>query len=362
MKQTRCWFPILGVILAAGVRHVAAAKEVTLFGQKYTVTIQSRTQVYKNGVKITVQTPGDDVDTKQKANLSFAEGANPASDRLFVVAPIGIDTDGPKGDQFYLLKGTDAAGLFTPTDSEATSFFGGFVDRNRGGRGQTVAWLSDLDTGVKKDKNVALCTFTGADRLHFYDLDTLSGDFENDAVFVFGLGEDDNMPLGSWVAPASGQGGLMVAAAGGGGSWEIGVMDPKTEKFFPVKTDLVAVTADATNKIDHSDFIVHGLAYAGDTEYWILASSGNPGGDMDDALGEQYLYRVKLTFPPNLAAAEPGSIKAEVLGREELISKGLHGSPGGMFGVAVGRALTPGKRVIYLADWVGNLVTLTPIP
>ena len=73
MKRARLLFGVVALALTAGTLRGAVSAEVTLFGQKYTVTRQSRTQTYKNGAKITVQTPGDDVDTKQKANLSFQQ-------------------------------------------------------------------------------------------------------------------------------------------------------------------------------------------------------------------------------------------------------------------------------------------------
>lgn len=349
-----------GLLLAAGAACAQVPKEVTLFGQKYRVTVQSRGCTFKNGVKITLQTPGDGVDTRQKANLSFVEGSDRSADRLFVVAPIGTDADGPTGDQFYMLKGTDADGLFTTTSSEATQYFGGKVDRNRGGRGQTVAWLSDTNTGVKKDRNIAVLTFTGPDRVQFYDLDTLGGNFEDDAVLTIDLGGDDNMPAGSWVAFTRAPNGSMVTV-GSSGSFEMGVMDPTKDQFFNVKTDLVEATKSNAIKIDPPDATVHGLARFGENEYWILASQNNPGGD-NDSTDEQYLYRLEVTLPTDFSKAAPGSIKAEVMGREELISKKLHGSPGGMFGVAVGRETTAGKRTIYFTDWVGNMITLTPMP
>jgi hypothetical protein len=355
MKRLRWGIGILAVVVAAGVAHAAVPSEVTLFGQKYQVTAQSRGGTFKNGVKITLQTEGDGVGTTKKANLCFAEGADASSDRLFVVAPIGADTDGPTGDQFYVLTGTDENGVFSTSHASATQFFGGVVDRNRGGRGQTVAWLSDTRTGPKKDRNVVLCTFTGADRVQFYDLDTLNAGFEDDSVLSIGLGEDDNMPSGAWDAFARAPNGLLVVAAG----TEVSLMDPTKDQFFAVKTDLLEATQNSAIKLDGLDGAsVHGLARAGEDEYWLLASTGNPGGDNDNT-DEQYLFRLKLTLPANPASA--GSIKVEVLGREELIAKNLHGSPGGMFGVAVGREASPGKRRVYFSDWVGNLITLSPV-
>jgi len=359
MDRVRGVIGILGIVLAAGAAQAAAPKEVELFGQKYNVAVQSRGGVYKNGVKITLQNDaGSGTDTTQKASLSFAEGADASADRLFVVAPIGTDTDGPTGDEFYMLKGSDANGLFSTTNSEATPFFGGNVDHNKGGRGQTVAWLSDTNTGAKKDRNVALCTFTGNDRVQFYDLDTLGSGFEDDSVLSIDLNGDDNMPSGSWDALARAPNGFLVDVAGSG-TWEMGVMDPTKDAFFAVKTDLSEATKASGKEIQHVD-IAHGLARYGQDEYWILSSVGDPGGDNNDANGEQYLTRLKITFPADLTQSAPGSIKAELLGQEEIFSKNLAGSPGGIFGFTIGRETSPGKRTIYMTDWVGNLITLQP--
>jgi hypothetical protein len=362
MHRARWVIGVLGIVVAASAASADIPKEVTLFGQRHSVHVQSRGGTFKNGVKITPQTPGADVDTRQKANLAFVEGADRSADRLFVVAPIGSDTDGPTGDQFYLLTGSDEKGIFSPTVSNATQFFGGNVERLIAGRPQNVTWLSDTDTGKKKDRNIALWTFTGDDRIHFYDLDTLTGGtFEENAVHVLNPGDDENQPTGSWQALARTPNGFLISVADSGGVWEMNVMDPTQDWFFNAKTDLVEVTTSGGKAIEHSETRVHALARYDEDEYWILSSAGDPGGDNDEAGGEQYITWVRITLPADLGKAEPGSIKAELVGQEEIFSKNLHASPGGLFGMAIGREVLPGKRVVYLADWAGNLITLTPI-
>ena len=142
---------LLGLVLAASAARADLPpdypKTVKLFGTEYNVRVDSRAGTFKNGVKIALQTPTADVDTKQKANLSFALGADPSADRLFVAAPIGGNDEGPTGDQLYMLKGSDASGLFSPTTSEATQFFGGNVDINKAGRPNTVTFLAMLTPG-----------------------------------------------------------------------------------------------------------------------------------------------------------------------------------------------------------------------
>jgi hypothetical protein len=52
----------------------------------------------------------------------------------------------------------------------------------------------------------------------------------------------------------------------------------------------------------------------------------------------------------------------KALAKEDLITQKLDAaSPGGIFGLTAGRAVTPnGPRVLYMADWQGNILTLTP--
>jgi hypothetical protein len=361
----------VGLVLSAAAVCADVPKQVQLFGNTYNVTVNSRVGTFKNGVQIAAQTPTDDVpDTKQKANLAFVPGADPSADRLFVVAPMG-DQDAVLGDQFYLLTGADANGVFNTTNSNATQFFGGSVDRNRGGRPNTVTFISDVDTGLKKDRNIVVTTFTGDDHFRFYDLDTLKGDYLSDAVLSIKVpriaqtaGEDPSpgMPNSGWLAGALGPNGTLVVVARteGDSSMEIGVMDPTKDQFFNVKTDLAEATASGANPIDPPNQIPTALARMAENEYWLLTSELDQGGNLDNA-GQQYIYRLRLTFPANLATAEPGSIQVEVLGREDLTAKTLHQSEGGIFGMTSGREVSPGLRVVYMADWIGNLLTLTPV-
>ena len=140
-------------------------------------------------------------------------------------------------------------------------------------------------------------------------------------------------------------------------SIEIGAMDLSQNKFANVKTDLVEATG---GKIDPANQIPHAIARVGENEYWLLTSELDQGGNLDNA-GQQNLYDLRITLPADLANGQPGSIKAEVLGVEDITAKKLNLSEGGLFGMAVGRELSAGKHVVYFADWVGNLLTLTPV-
>ena len=126
-------------------------------------------------------------------------------------------------------------------------------------------------------------------------------------------------------------------------------------------TDLSEATKATGKEIQHVD-IAHGLARFGQDEYWVLSSVGDPGGNNDEANGEQYLTRLKVTFPADFSQAKAGSIKAELVGQEEIFAKGMAGSPGGMLGLAIGREIPAGsgKHVLYMTDWAGNLITLRP--
>jgi hypothetical protein len=374
VRQTRLIFSLLGLILAASAARAVELpadypKKVTLFGNEYNVTVDSRAGSFKNGVAITLQTSTEEEESQRKANLAFAPGADPSSDRLFVVAPVGGGVDGPTGDQFYMLKGADPqTGAFNERVSEATQFFGGNVNRSKGGQPNTVAFISDVRTEAKKDKNVALTTFAGEAHLRFYDLDTLGGTHETDAVLSLKApraaqkaGEEPvaGMPNGGWISLALGPDNTLIAIGRteGDSGIEVGVMDLSQDQFANARTDLGMATG---GKIEPANQIPHALARVGETEYWLLTSELEPGGS-NNRSGQQNLYHLRITPPADLAAAEPGSIKAEVLGKEDLSSKKLGLSDGGIFGMAVGRELAPGKRVVYFADWLGNLITLAPV-
>jgi hypothetical protein len=378
MQRARIVIGVLGVAMAVSAAHaddnpshVKTGDKVTLFGQQYTAEIHLRDGTYANGVKITLQ--GPDTDTTQKANLSFVQGADPSADRLFVAAPIGQNNDGPTGDQLYLLTGADKNGLFNTTNSKATQFLGGNVDRTIGGRPQTVVWISDTNTGVKKDHNLGVMTFADADMYHFYDLDSLSGgDYISDGVLNILQPEEDEtmadpgMPDGDYEAAALTPNGMLlmaglgVADADGNRTPEIGVIDPTKDKFFNVKTSLITATANAAIKIDPPTDPPLALARNADDEYWML-SAFDPSGDTDATTTEN-LYRLKITLPTDLANAKPGDIKVDVLGKEDILKANLGSSTGGIFGMTLGRADAKGVRQIYMADWHGNLITLTPTP
>jgi hypothetical protein len=139
----------------------------------------------------------------------------------------------------------------------------------------------------------------------------------------------------------------------------------KKGDYFDVLTDLGEVTANATTPFPTEQFIHSAFLYTGDPakgtgEYWLLVSSSQPGTD-SDSIDENKIWRVRLTFPADLSKGTPGSIKAEVLGPpQELKGTPLSTSDGGIYGLAVGREVAPGKRIIYMGDWGGNIITLRP--
>lgn len=300
--------------------------------------------------------------------------ADASADRLFICAPIGQNNDGPTGDQLYLLTGADAKGLFNTTNSKATQYLGGDVDRNKGGRPQTVVWISDAETGVKKDRNLGVMTFTDADGYHFYDFDSLSGgDYISNGVLNIVQPEEDEsnadpgMPDGDTEAGAlSPDGkylmliGLSVADNDGNRTPEIGVIDPTKDKFFNVKTNLIKATANSTVKIDPTTDVPLAFASAGGGEYWLVTTQ-DAGGD-DDNTSSENLYRLRITLPADLANAKPDDIKVDVLAKEDLLKANLGSSTGGIFGMALGRQVAAnGPRQIYMTDWHGNLLTLSPV-
>lgn len=358
---------LLGLItfVAAGSSACAQTSEITLFGRKYRVECQSRGQTFKtrDGREVKIQLSSLET-SNQKATMYFVEGADPSQDRLFVAAAINQSED-DTGHQLYLLTGADANGNFTPASATLTEFFGGNVNFTRGGRPVAVIHLSDVNTGVKVDRNIALHTFAGTDFMRFYDLDTMTGSFEADAVLSIQEpqdgGDDPGFPWGDFGSMAPGPGGTIVKVGQGedGVGIEIGVMDPRQDKFFNVKTNTAEVIpADSPIQIEEGAQ-PHGLIRISDTEYWLLASQ-NQGGNADST-EYNYLYRLQLTFPSDFAAAGPNSIRVAVLGRESLLGTPLAASDGGVFGIAVGRAVNGGRR-IYFADWRGNLCVATPQP
>jgi hypothetical protein len=372
MRRLSVALGVLGLAFAAALP--ARAAEVTLFGKKYNVVMESRGQTYKNGVRVVLPSAGN-----RKAGLFFEEGADPSQDRLWVAAPITND-ESVTGHQLYALRGADANGMFTAASAEVEEFFGGNQNRNRGGRPINVIVANRENTGVKQDRNVLLMTFWDDDAYRIYDLDSMNGDRVSDALFsrlrksqgvsAGDAGEEDpdeNLPDGAFNAFALGPNGTVVVIAGGSGRFgaEVGVWDIKRNDAFPVLTNITDVTADSTRPLpgETEDGIAlepHAFArYAAD-EYWFLYSNGLDG-DNDNADANR-LVRVRLTFPADLASASQNSIKAEILGIEELKGGPVAGaSAGGQYGLAIGREVS-GGRVVYLADWQGNLYTLTPAP
>ena len=69
-------------------------------------------------------------------------------------------------------------------------------------------------------------------------------------------------------------------------------------------------------------------------------------------------------MPADPTKAKPGDIKVKTLAMEDLLATNLadtsENSTNAIFGMELGREVSPGKRVVYLTDWNGNLFTLTP--
>src|SRR5262249_18280149 len=175
-----------------------------------------------------------------------------------------------------------------------------------------------------------------ADAFRVFDFDTMN-QYDTDAVFELSqpeeTGTDPGMPNGDFEAMAPGPNGTIVMAGraaadadGNRNDIEIGVIDPKQNKFFNVKTDLMSVTQDSAVKIATADPNTepNALIRISDKEYWMIVS-GDQQGD-DDNAGTEFLYRLELTFPDDLSKGTPGSIKAKVLAREDLLATPLHAS------------------------------------
>lgn len=101
-----------------------------------------------------------------------------------------------------------------------------------------------------------------------------------------------------------------------------------------------------------------------------LNTNPEPGGDgqaPDSPRTSNELVRMQITLPADLTKATAGSIKAKVLGISDLLKTDLGGSndfgkANGVYGLAIGREVSPGKRIVYMGDWEGNIVTLAPAP
>src|SRR5437773_5704559 len=93
MRRTTVALGILGLVWAAAL-PASAQKTIKLFGNTYSVVAQNRTQTFKNGVKISTCT--DEINNY--AGVSFSEGADRATDRLWFGCRIG-NGDDILGDQ-----------------------------------------------------------------------------------------------------------------------------------------------------------------------------------------------------------------------------------------------------------------------
>lgn len=374
---------VLGLVLAASAAHAAVPSEVTVFGQKYSVTVSKRAVTYKNGVKITVGDATDPTTSNGRAALDFVPGADSSADRLFVGCDIG---GGAKADQLYVLTGADPnTGVFDEKSSAATQFFGGAVSDDDGGRVTNVLFLHDPPSTVAagKDRSLALVQFAGPDALQFYDLRNLTGgNFVSDSVFGRWIAgdanstdfrnnedtnpnqhqdTDDNMPHADFVSLAHGPNGTIVATGytSDSANLEMGVVDPTKDKFFPVLTNLATATANSTIKLDQAEHSM-ALIQVSDTEYWQLTTPDDPSGNGNDVTSDP-LYRLKVTFPTDLANGKADSIKVDVMAKEDVFALGLAASTKGIYGLTAGRPVgTNGARRLYMADFEGNIFTLNP--
>jgi hypothetical protein len=172
----RAFVTVCLLALAVGAIHAQVPKTVKIAGQEYAVTAVKRFGLFKNGVTVNLQKGGGDVtdeDVAKKANLLFVPGATPADDRLFVMAAHQDNAD-VTSDGLYILKGTDANGVFGPEFSEATVLLRG--NKEVHGRIQNLTFLNDTDTGAKKDRNLWGFTLTTTDSMRIFDLgDLLAG-------------------------------------------------------------------------------------------------------------------------------------------------------------------------------------------
>jgi len=390
MHRRQVLFGAVGLMLLAPAAFAAQIKDgdqITLLGRKYTVTITKRTGTFKNGVTVNPQMPdADNPVVPLKANLAFAPDSSGdlTKDRLFVVAATQGVT-GVTSDGFYLLQGTDTRGVFGPEFSDAHVFFRGDLEVT--GRMQAVAFLNDTDTGAKKDRNLAVYTFTDANYLRFYDLTDLlaspaTGYTDQDAFRQQALLsiiqsatteapagsdpardeslDDPNMSTAGWAGLAAAPNGTLLMVGPANGDWEISAIDAtKGTHFYPVKTALGAT--DAAGKIDTSQ-TVHTLVRLKDDEYLMIASTGDPNWD-ETGITAGTLYHVRITLPADLTKEAPDSIKVQLLSDpEDLVALELgQGSSKHIFGLAAGREVN-GANILYMADYAGNLFTLQPAP
>jgi len=356
-------------------------------------------------VKISQVTDWADHSESRKTKVSYVQGATPDKDRLFAGAAPQPSLD--NADQLYLLTGSDpATGDFNTSVSSATQYFGGSVDYATGGRVTEVMWLNDTDTGAKKDKNLILVQFSDDDHYRFYDLNPapVAGYLADEVGFtdkhvIKGIGAftvgphadagDNSADVGDPNAPFSGfmefgrtaNPQYLIGAAQPDSSSatatagvEMGIMDVSTGDFLPVLTNVTAGLTQVTDANgDKVDGYIHSLsAEAPDPTknmapttnvYWILYSDASPGGASVTTSSNQ-IQRVQIDIPADPTKAKAGDIKVKTLATEELIKSGLadtsDNDTNAIYGLSIGREISPGKRVVYLSDWSGNLFTLTP--
>jgi hypothetical protein len=371
MQRRQVWIGVLGLLLTAVAVQADVPKEVTVLGKKYSVEVHSLNGTYTNGTKVELPS-GSDIQIP-RSNYAFVPGVDEASDQLYVISPIGSNDDvDARGVQFFRLEGSDKNGIFSPATSKATLFFGGVGGLDEGGRPQNVVFVSDVDTGPKKDANIGMFTFRGNDFLRFYDLDTLAGgNFLDNMVAGIvqpadaaaeGVDPDPNMPWGEFTVMAPGPNGTVIVMGRkeqGEQDVEIGILDPSKRPlaFAPVKTDLddAAQNAQLTEDLTVAEN-PHALARIGENEYLMLLSTGQ--GANDDNTASEFLYHLRITPPADLTKEALNSIKVEVLGREDVLALKLHPeeSLGGIFGMTAGR-----NGRLYMGDWRGNIITLSPV-
>jgi hypothetical protein len=385
MKRSCFAVSLLALMLAAGAGHAQVPKTVKLAGQVYDVTAVKRSGQFKNGVTVNLQNGNGvvaDADVPKKANLAFVPGATPAEDRLFVVASHQAD-ENVTADGLYILQGTDANGNFSPEASNATVLLRGNLQVN--GRLQNITFLNDTDTGAKKDRNLFVYTLTNTDFMRFLDLGDLvagaphteANAFRNATVFQIirpgdteqtvppdpdnsQITDDPNAPTNGQYAAALAPNGMLIVAGSDTGP-VLSVIDPVNgTKFFPVKTSVSTVTTDKVE--DTGEARPQAFVHLQGDEYLMMVTDPDTGANATESdLNNQSLYHLRITLPADLTKEAPDSIKVEFISRDDLPSLGLGQSPTHkLSGLAVGRELAPGKPILYMADWAGNLFTLRP--
>jgi hypothetical protein len=314
---------------AASAQTATPVNETMLFGDRYGLVRVSLGGKYNNGLTV-VQPPGTD----NAYTIQFVQGDKPENDRLFVATTFADDPN-IKAHQFYELKGADKDGYFNQATSNLTEYFGGAVDRDRGGRIAAITWISDVETGKNQDFNFAVWHNTGQDQLRFYDKDTLAGSFMDSLLGIPAradgvLDENMNMPNGGFMTGVPLENGNVLFIGRGDGTAgsrdaQLGVFDPRQKKFLAVLTDIGPATKGG--KIEYDTTLdPHDFERFAEIEYLILAS--NPEARGAD-LTKQVLYRARITHSSIDDAADaikadtikPQSLKVEILSQEVILDK-----------------------------------------